>query len=237
MGCFFCWWGLSLKASNNIPRLVRERTSIPVPRVLKSFKQPEPEISVIFMEYVDDDPLDQAWDTFNQDQKQHIIGQLRCYLDELRQIKGEFIGSVDGSVCCDQIFANRAHDYGPYESEEMFRSGIIESLRACDANPAWTEVVAGFIGAMPKHDQVVLTRGDLVPGNILVKDGLVFGIVDWEMAGFFPLYWEYTKAHFFCRLRTLLDGGKSIGSNTGPVSDRAGIIYIIIQQRDLLSLT
>ncbi|KAK6065384.1 hypothetical protein SCUP234_12587 [Seiridium cupressi] len=189
--------GASAEAEVAAMRLVRERTSIPVPRTLKSFKQPECDVSVIFMEYVDGDPLDQAWDTFNQDQKQHIIAQLRCYLDELRQIKGEFIGSVDGSVCCDQIFANRAHDYGPYESEEMFRSGIIKSLRACDANPAWTEVVAGFVRAMPKHDGAVLTHGDLVPRNILVKDGLVAGIVDWEMAGFFPLYWEYTKAHFF----------------------------------------
>jgi hypothetical protein len=122
---------------------------------------------------------------------------LRGYLHELRQIEGKFIGSVDGFVCNDQIFANRAFKYGPYEGEEAFRAGIAKSLRACDANPAWTEVAISFVQAMPKHDRIVLTHGDLVPRNILVRNGNVVGIVDWEMAGFYPEYWEYVKGHFF----------------------------------------
>lgn len=40
----------------------------------------------------------------------------------------------------------------------------------------------------------MLTHGDLSSLNILVKDDQVVGIIDWETAGWFPAYWEYTTA-------------------------------------------
>lgn len=48
---------------------------------------------------------------------------------------------------------------------------------------------------------VVLTHGDLHPGNIMVADDAecaggvrVTGIIDWEMGGWYPEYWEMYKA-------------------------------------------
>lgn len=38
----------------------------------------------------------------------------------------------------------------------------------------------------------VFTHGDLNPFNVFVRDGLVVGILDWEFAGWYPAYWEYT---------------------------------------------
>ncbi|KAK4034894.1 kinase-like domain-containing protein [Parachaetomium inaequale] len=174
---------------------VHERTSIPVPRLLKLAEQDGQ--GTIFMEFIDGQPLDEAWPSCTAAQRSHIISQLRGFLAELRAITGEFIGSVDRSVCNDQVFANRASAYGPYADEAAFRVGIGQSLRACDADPTWTELVIGFVEAMPLHHEEppVMTHGDLVPRNILVKDGHVVGIVDWEMAGFYPPYWEYVKGH------------------------------------------
>lgn len=41
------------------------------------------------------------------------------------------------------------------------------------------------------------TYGDLAPHNIMCKrDGTITCILDWETSGWFPEYWEYTKAHF-----------------------------------------
>ena len=40
----------------------------------------------------------------------------------------------------------------------------------------------------------VFTHGDVSLSNILVREGKVVGIVDWEMAGWYPCYWEYTTA-------------------------------------------
>ncbi|KAM5357519.1 hypothetical protein ACJZ2D_016181 [Fusarium nematophilum] len=41
---------------------------------------------------------------------------------------------------------------------------------------------------------LVLTHGDLSSLNVLVRGDEVVGIVDWETAGWFPSYWEYTCA-------------------------------------------
>jgi thiamine kinase-like enzyme len=39
----------------------------------------------------------------------------------------------------------------------------------------------------------VFTHADLHPSNILIDRGRLSGIVDWECAGFYPEYWEFTK--------------------------------------------
>lgn len=48
----------------------------------------------------------------------------------------------------------------------------------------------------------VFTHGDLNPCNIIVRDGKVVGIIDWEFAGWYPHYWEYTAAWFGNIIRT-----------------------------------
>ncbi|KAK6856449.1 hypothetical protein PG995_006636 [Apiospora arundinis] len=41
---------------------------------------------------------------------------------------------------------------------------------------------------------LVFTHGDLNPSNIFVRGDEVVGIIDWETAGWYPDYWEYTSA-------------------------------------------
>lgn len=41
-----------------------------------------------------------------------------------------------------------------------------------------------------EHD-IVFTHGDLHLHNVIVKDGHVSGIIDWECAGWMPDYWEF----------------------------------------------
>lgn len=53
--------------------------------------------------------------------------------------------------------------------------------------------------------EIVFTHADLNPRNILIdkvaipggkKSWRVTGIVDWETAGYYPEYWDFTKAMF-----------------------------------------
>ena len=44
--------------------------------------------------------------------------------------------------------------------------------------------------------KIVFTHADLVPRNIIVKDGHVAAIIDWGLSGWYPEYWEWTKAHY-----------------------------------------
>lgn len=179
-------------------RLARERTSAPVPRILKTIiPENENEYGVIFMEFVEGETLEEAWPSMADEDKRNVLAQLKDFMHQVHQVEGEFIGSVDQSVCNDQLFSNREHVYGPFQDEDAFRQGIAQSLRACDAN-SFTQLAINMVNSMPKSEHIVLTHGDFVPRNILVRDGgNVTAIVDWEMAGFYPEYWEYAKAHFF----------------------------------------
>lgn len=40
----------------------------------------------------------------------------------------------------------------------------------------------------------VFTHGDLYLSNIMVGAGKFSGLIDWEMAGFYPDYWDNTQA-------------------------------------------
>lgn len=40
----------------------------------------------------------------------------------------------------------------------------------------------------------VLTHMDLSGLNILLREGYVVNIIEWETAGWYPSYWEYTTA-------------------------------------------
>ncbi|KAG5913969.1 hypothetical protein E4U61_006251, partial [Claviceps capensis] len=48
--------------------------------------------------------------------------------------------------------------------------------------------------------EIVLTHGDLNMRNIMMHNGRLSGIIDWETCGWFPDYWDYTKAHFITKI-------------------------------------
>ncbi len=41
--------------------------------------------------------------------------------------------------------------------------------------------------------EIVLTHGDMHPSNIIVRDGCIVALIDWENAGFYPEYFELIK--------------------------------------------
>jgi len=46
--------------------------------------------------------------------------------------------------------------------------------------------------------KIVFTHSDVAPSNILVNEGYVVGIVDWQDAGLYPEYWGYATAVYGC---------------------------------------
>ena len=173
-------------------KFVRAKTSIPVPEVYDVYFDPnDSSKAFLLMEYIEGDVLRDVYDTMSSSQKEEIICQLKDYLDQLRAIEGSFIGSVDGTHCIDPIFQRDKRIYGPYETESAFNEGIIDATKA-RSQDVFIEMVADMVRALPKH-RIVLTHSDIAPRNILVRDGKIVALLDWEMGGFYPEYWEYTK--------------------------------------------
>ncbi|KAK2813997.1 hypothetical protein FQN50_000401 [Emmonsiellopsis sp. PD_5] len=173
-------------------QFVRAKTSVPVPEVYDAYVDESTSRGIILMEYVEGDVLRDVWDKLNPSQRSEVISQLRSFMDQLHAIKGDFIGSVDGTPCDDPVFCAELGGFGPYKSEGEFNEGIIKAMKLSQDN-TWVEHVARFVRAMPPHE-IVPTHSDFSPRNILVRGDQVVAILDWEMAGFYPAYWEYVKA-------------------------------------------
>ncbi|KAI8659828.1 APH domain-containing protein [Fusarium sp. Ph1] len=100
---------------------------------------------------------------------------------------------------------------GPEMSVEQKRNiahqlrGIVEKMRAVTPPPDLTSLyedttplVREALSRRLRTDhRIVFTHCDLTPRNILVQDGKIQGLVDWEDSGWYPEYWEYVK--FFQR--------------------------------------
>ena len=51
-----------------------------------------------------------------------------------------------------------------------------------------------LLSMLPQSKVSLFTHGDVAPRNILVDESYrITGIVDWELAGWYPEYWEYAN--------------------------------------------
>ncbi|KAL2173706.1 kinase-like domain-containing protein [Thermothelomyces heterothallicus CBS 202.75] len=177
--------------------LVRRHTNVPIPRALDLIS----DSSHIYLltTRIPGYKLGLCIDTMSDEDTARLVHELRRHIAALRVIprplgwKHAISSAVDGP--CFDYRINAALDYdenrgdvvGPFLSEDDFN----ETLR-CGALP---EVVHRG------GHKMVFTHGDLNLRNILVDGhGRLAGIVDWENAGWFPEYWDNTKAYFVTKL-------------------------------------
>lgn len=104
----------------------------------------------------------------------------------MAELRTRFIGRTDGSPCEDELSNRGKGWYGPFASKADFNEGIVRVLRGCSPG-VFVEMVADMVRALRGHE-IVLSHGDLAPRNTIVQGPKVVGIVDWEMAGFWPEY-------------------------------------------------
>ncbi|TVY40524.1 hypothetical protein LOCC1_G005337, partial [Lachnellula occidentalis] len=167
----------------NALKLVRSQTSVPVPRPIDLLLSRTE--SFLVTSRIEGGPAGLAIDECSSEEMHLMAEDLRSWIAQLRSMKRDrdseyAITNATGGPCLDYRIS--ADPVGPFRSEEEF----VESLR---------------LGILPDlvHRtgyQIVFTHSDLNMRNILVKNGRITGIVDWENAGWFPEYWEYTKCHF-----------------------------------------
>ncbi|KAK7963457.1 hypothetical protein PG988_010431 [Apiospora saccharicola] len=183
------------EAQGNTVKFVRQHTSIPVLEVHNVYKNQRTGFWCIVMEYVAGTRLDHAWATFDTEAKASVMKQLRTYFDELRSIKGSFIGAVDGSACDDQFFCASPWSYGPYQTEEELNEGLCQAWSTDrDDEEAFTLLLCQMQRTTMHGHDIVMTHNDFAPRNILVRGSTVVAILDWEYSGFYPVYWEYCKS-------------------------------------------
>jgi aminoglycoside phosphotransferase len=193
-------------------RYVAQNTSIPIPRVQAAWCSEE--CTFIVMDYVRGYELEYAWHDMSPKTKRRVIDQLKDYMRQLRALRppveGRVASFLNGPLRdCSRIGLQR---FGPFQSHDDFHRFIRVELQF-DVMERLDHCQNIVTSHRQKYD-TKFTHGDFAPRNILVKkDGTITAIVDWDSAGWYPEYWEYTKANFTPNATD--DWISSIGEITG----------------------
>lgn len=168
-------------------RFIATNTTIPVPKV-HDVHWEDGKVVAIVMDYMPGKSLEEVWDTLDSNQKLSIADELHSYINQLRTLKGDYIGAIDrGKAIIGQIASIEGD---PFDSEQQFNEFILGDI--VKSAPDLLRHYAKF--ALMDNHEIVSIHSDLAPRNILVEGGRVTAILDWEYAGWYPEYWEYVQA-------------------------------------------
>ncbi|GLA01027.1 hypothetical protein AnigIFM60653_010880 [Aspergillus niger] len=177
--------------TSEVPNIqfVQEQTSIPVPTVIESWE--EREHTFILMRRIPGEPLSNVWSKLTIDEKNKIAKQTAEYLQQLRALQSDKIQCLGGRpVFSNFLFKNEGSNEvprGPLASDDELWAEMERGLNEKIPEAARVRLRQCMPSAMP----YTFTHGDLTNVNIMVENGELTGIIDWETAGYFPVWWEY----------------------------------------------
>jgi len=186
---------------------VRHHTSLPIPSVIESHLNGN-----------------SSWLSMSQPPSWRIIGRFlvhierrktsdqpgrtqQPFLPELRAIQPPqtfWIGSCPGGPAYDHRL-NDGLPCGPFVSESDFNHFLLAGVKQCP-RPALCTYYGNQLRDDPSND---FSHANLSGDDILVdpRRGKITGVIDWEMAGWWPECCKYTKAHIGSRYE---NRGKSL---------------------------
>lgn len=170
-------WSPDIPPENETIQFVRENAPhVPVPEVL--YFGIEGDRSFLILKRVHGLTLRDAWEGLSDQQKDSIVDEVATFCRDLASLTAERLQSVQGGPVVEPYLAHSGQDLleplSISESEAYFYRADLQP------NPT--------IG-----DRFHFYHPDLGPGNIIIKDQKVSGIIDWEAAGFYPHFWICTK--------------------------------------------
>ncbi|KAF5635850.1 aminoglycoside 3 phosphotransferase [Fusarium sp. NRRL 52700] len=188
-------------------KFVQGHTSIPVPAILEThLGSGDKEPSWVIMERLTGQQLDKSSLNMTDMAKERAVTELKEHLAQLHRIRptgSGWIGSCSGGPAYDHRLNNMS-TCGPFSSIAEFNDFLVAPVKDCP-RPEW---VAKYRSQLRDDYGIHFAHADISGENILLDPttGSITGIVDWEMAGFWPEWWEYGKALFGSRSRELWNG-------------------------------
>lgn len=175
-------------------RFVNLHTTIPTPFVIES-NVDDDKNSWFTMKAIPGSSLTDSWPHMTVEAQEKTRQQLQKYVNDLRCISASTpgIGSCTGGPAFDHRL-NNGFPCGPFACESDFNDFLIIPVTRCPRK----ELASILRGKLLDDHKIMFTHADLCGDHILVEQetGEITGIIDWEMAGWWPEYWEYNKALF-----------------------------------------
>ncbi len=177
--------------------LVKHHTGIPVPELYQAtfFVKDGLTNCALLMEKVEGISLEAVWDKLDDNTKIRICKDIWNVVAELQQIPKppEFCHlyqcGAHGSASIDVLLQDVHSSSQPILYDEALRARIYQRYIHFNGR-LFKDTLPSML---PRSDASVFTHGDLTPRNIMVDQGRITGVIDWEDSGWYPDYWEYTN--------------------------------------------
>ncbi|PGH19316.1 hypothetical protein AJ80_04069 [Polytolypa hystricis UAMH7299] len=184
---------ISLTEANMTAHIQMHSADIPVPQPLGVLFLGG--ITYAFMSLIEGRPLDKLWPDLSNAEKCSVRDQLDIILEKLRllPLPSQYLGGGNPPQCVDCRMWKRESPKW-MESEAQFNEFLLSGNSRSGMEP-----YVEFIRPMFRENhRIVLTHGDLHPRNSLAEErggGIrVTGLIDWEVSGAYPEYWEFVKS-------------------------------------------
>ncbi|KAI5787785.1 kinase-like domain-containing protein [Pyronema domesticum] len=149
----------------------------------------------IYQELVTGVTLADRWNGLEDEEKKHIVQKLKDMVHGLRLLQQDpsdvFIGHIGRQKLLDKTLPTFSlNTAGPFRSVKEFHDWFFGLLR-------WKN--EPYRRDVPDDAPIVFTHADFDPSNIIVPSfgrPEILALVDWHGAGWYPAYWEYSKAIF-----------------------------------------
>ncbi|KAH8922614.1 kinase-like protein [Atractiella rhizophila] len=177
---------------------VKANTSVPAPAFKGEWEFGNNRF--VAMELIPGVPLADCWLEMSEEERKNVMQQLAGYLHEVRtKLRSDYIGRPNRQQGY-YPYINSGAFWGPFETEKQ----LIDHERSrCFVK--WPSTIVQQITRLrlfcsfnrSKTDQglpsFVFSHCDLNPYNILVENGSITGIIDWEWSGYYPEWMEYAS--------------------------------------------
>ncbi|KAJ5214729.1 hypothetical protein N7449_001898 [Penicillium cf. viridicatum] len=177
-------WSDSTRIEEVLSMQVARKAGLPVPRVICYGDHPDtPYAPVsILITRVPGEELGRVYETPSGEDKNSILEELKHYLEIIRGWSslwgGQRICSLQGtSVRSVRVPTHFAGHLSGFSSDTKYNDTLNRAKK---------------MSSLPHR--IVFTHGDLKHHNIMVQGGKITAVLDWESAGWYPEYWDFTTA-------------------------------------------
>ena len=156
------------------------------------------------MDNVEGQTLASRWGSLAIPAKSAIADRLREVFNHLRDIPCPgYFGSLGNRPLEDCVFWT-AGDVasgvinGPFETEAQLNEAMVLKYLYNTTSPQKAEYYRRVLPQVLRNHKPIFQHADLQRKNIMIRDDGTLVIIDWETAGWYPSYWEYSLAIFAC---------------------------------------
>ncbi|TIA27667.1 hypothetical protein D6C78_11042 [Aureobasidium pullulans] len=124
------------------------------------------------------DPLQTSWGLLTSEQRVAVAKEVAGYCQDLFSATSPNLRNVSGTGL----------------SDAFLQLQIPSEQRTPQLGPLSLQQAMEHFSPLDFEGPFLLMHGDLTPANIIIQDGKVTGIIDWELAGYYPAFWVRFKA-------------------------------------------